>query len=265
MTSSVVTMDPTTWKCEIFLSHLEHRRNQIMKTLQPQQQDTRFMERWLPRPRRDVLGSFLFFPSRPQIPFVPFLTPLLCHRQLLQLEGRCASGLSWALSWPRLSLDPRVCPITSAAAAPYITSYSWSFPLPLINPLLTESEMIKGRSIKAFYGGNRSLISHMFDACAPLASETSLLITNSDVTKEHDEMLKYTSWLRIAKMMLLMDYGASCHETAQSLRDVWRPRIYFGSSLLPPYFFTGHVAVIIMSLTCSGEFFLPRSNERSLL
>lgn len=51
-----------------------------------------------------------------------------------------------------------------------------------------------------------------------------------------------------------MDYRASCHKVAQSLLDVWLPRIYFGSSLLPPYFFTEHVAVIIISLTCSGNF-----------
>lgn len=68
-----------------------------------------------------------------------------------------------------------------------------------------------------------------------------------------------TSWLRITKMILLMDYRASCHKIAQSLLDVWLPRIYFGSSLLPPYFFTDHVAVIIISLTCSGNF-SPHSN-----
>lgn len=127
-----------------------------MKTLQPQQQDTQFMERWLLCPCKDVLVFFflsffsLHFPPK----FLLFLSSLLfmCHRQLLQLEGRCVSGLSWALSWPRLSLDPRVCPITSAAAAPYITGSSWSFPLPLINPLLTDSEMIKGKASKHFTG-----------------------------------------------------------------------------------------------------------------
>jgi len=56
-----------------------------------------------------------------------------------------------------------------------------------------------------------------------------------------------------------MDYRASCHKVAYSILDVWLLRIYFGSSLLPPYFFTEHVAVIIISLTCSGNF-SPHSN-----
>lgn len=108
--------------------------------------------------------SFLFSLHPPPHPkFLLFLSSLvfMCHRQLLQLEGRCVSGLSWALSWPRLSLDPRVCPITSAAAAPYITGYSWSSPLPLINPLLTDSEMIKVRASKHFTG----VITHSLAIC----------------------------------------------------------------------------------------------------
>lgn len=101
----------------------------------------------------------------------------------------------------------------------------------------------------------------MFDKYALLASETSLLIINTDLTKEDDEMMKYTSWLRISKIILLMDYRASCQKIAQSLLDVWLLRIYFGSSLLPPYFFTDHFAVIVISLTCSGNF-SPHSNTK---
>lgn len=51
--------------------------------------------------------------------------------------------------------------------------------------------MIKGKSIKALYGGNYSLISHMFDKFALLALETSLLIINTDLTEGDDEKMKY--------------------------------------------------------------------------
>lgn len=56
----------------------------------------------------------------------------------------------------------------------------------------------------------------MFDKYALVALEASLLIIKPDLTKGGDEMMKYTSRLRIGEILLLMDYTAGCHEIAQS-------------------------------------------------